>query len=506
MTQRINTQPTNVCDTILPSFPGKTRQTESSFDLILGSSQRTKQDAHGSGTFAAKPSKANRIRTASSVTTARQKQKFSAKAANRTSPTAESEAKAVKVRETGRDLAKDTKKDTHLPDRIMELLNSIWQAVRDVLHLSQEKLQQLMEEQGIESTDLLNPDCLGQLVLANSGQDAISAVLTDEELADSMKQLLQTVEGLCADSGLDRTDDSVKDILARLENPDFLKKTTDSETSDSVALDTGDSGAAGLLSAANVAENALPGQIQKEDKEKGAKTLPEESGPEKDGKGRAFYEEITGSVAAKEDPKLSQAGEGSSEFLSDRKNDSRETASTDRFADFVDRMVDAAQGNLSADFNEDMTQITELREIANQIIDQVRVVVRQDQTSMELQLRPENLGKVNLSVRSKEGVMTAQFVVQNELTKKAIESQMYTLKDTLEQQGIKVETIEVTVAHYAFEQSNQEDSQREPKHQKSSGGKKITLEEAMKMGEPLQEEAEAVDTTGMRGSQIDFTA
>ena len=500
MTQRINTQTANVCDTVFPSFHGKTRQAESSFDLILGSSQRTKQDAPGSGTSAAKPSKANQIRTASPVTAAG------------------SEAKAEMVRETGKDMAKDTKdlskdtkKDTRLPDRIMELLNSIWQAVRDVLHLSQEKLQQLMEEQGIESTDLLNPDFLRQLVLANSGQDAISAVLTDEDLADSMKQLLQTVEGLCADSGLDRADDSVKDILAQLENLDFLKKTTDSETSDAVALDTGDSAAAGrdqeLLSAANVAEDALPGQIRKEDKEKEAKTLPAESGPEKGGKGRVPYEETTGSGAVEEDPKLSRAGEGSSGFLSDRRNDSRETASTDRFADFVDRMMDAAQRNLSADFNEDLTQITELREIANQIINQIRVVVRQDQTSMELQLNPENLGKVNLSVRSKEGVMTAQFVVQNELTKEAIESQMYTLKDTLEQQGIKVETIEVTVAHYAFEQNNQADSQREPRQQKSSGGKKITLEEAMQMGgEPLQKEAEAVDITGMRGSQIDFTA
>lgn len=36
--------------------------------------------------------------------------------------------------------------------------------------------------------------------------------------------------------------------------------------------------------------------------------------------------------------------------------------------------------------------------------------------------------------------------------------------------------------------------------------KKITLEEAMQMGESLPEEAETADITGMRGSQIDFTA
>jgi flagellar hook-length control protein FliK len=501
MTQSIKAQTASVNGAALASFHGKTRQTDSSFDLIMESSQRTKQDTSGSGISPAEPSKRNDIG---------QRTKLPVKSADKLNPSVTGpETKADTLTETDRytaketeDSAKDAAKDPHLLNRIMELLNSIWQSVMDVLNLSPEELQQLMEEQGMKETDLLDPDFLRQLVLANSGQSEISAALTDESLADSMKQLLQTAEELCADSGLDVTDEQVKEILSQLENSDFME----TKTSDAAILDAEASAEQGLrLSEEGITENAMLGKIREESKENGAK-VPAESGLETDEKDKASVGEAADSKAAAE-LELSQAEEGSSESLADRKEEQRGTAPADRFTDFVDRMVDATQRNLPADFNEEMAQLTELREIANQIIEQIRVVVRQDQTSMELQLNPENLGKVNLSIRAKEGVMTAQFVVQNEITKEAIESQIYTLKDTLEQQGVKVETIEVTVAHYEFEQSTQADSQsNEPKQQKSSGGKKITLEEAMQMSESLPEEAETADITGMRGSQIDFTA
>jgi flagellar hook-length control protein FliK len=503
MTQSIKAQTANVNGAALASFHGKTRQTDSSFDLIMESSQRTKQDTSGSGISPAESSKRNDVG---------QRTKLPVKSVDKLNPSVTGpETKADTLTETDRytaketeDSAKDAAKDPHLLNRIMELLNSIWQSVMDVLNLSPEELQQLMEEQGMKETDLLDPDFLRQLVLANSGQSEISAALTDESLADSMKQLLQTAEELCAASGLDVTDRQVKEILAQLENSDFME----TKASDAAILDAEAKALAEQelrLSEEGITENATLGKIREESKENGAK-VPAESGSETDKKDKASVGEATESKAAAE-LELSQAEEGSSQSLADRKEEQRGTAPADRFTDFVDRMVDATQRNLPADFNEEMAQLTELREIANQIIEQIRVVVRQDQTSMELQLNPENLGKVNLSIRAKEGVMTAQFVVQNELTKEAIESQIYTLKDTLEQQGVKVETIEVTVAHYEFEQSTQADSQsNKPKQQKSSGGKKITLEEAMQMGESLPEEAETADITGMRGSQIDFTA
>ena len=51
---------------------------------------------------------------------------------------------------------------------------------------------------------------------------------------------------------------------------------------------------------------------------------------------------------------------------------------------------------------------------------------------LEMSLNPESLGKVNLNITSKDGVMTAQITTQNEVSKEALESQLQILKDNIE--------------------------------------------------------------------------
>jgi flagellar hook-length control protein FliK len=176
----------------------------------------------------------------------------------------------------------------------------------------------------------------------------------------------------------------------------------------------------------------------------------------------------------------------------------------DQFQVFVDNLVKAAPAT-EIDLSGNLVRVTELREIANQIIERIKVSIQPDQTSMEIQLNPENLGKVNLSVQSKNGVMTAQFVVQNEMSKEAIESQLHTLRETLNQQGIKVEAIEVTVSTYGFDQK-EESSGSQPEAKKDRSGRPISLEAAFDMAELSEEEILNEDGTGIRGSQIDYTA
>jgi flagellar hook-length control protein FliK len=72
-----------------------------------------------------------------------------------------------------------------------------------------------------------------------------------------------------------------------------------------------------------------------------------------------------------------------------------------------------------------------MKEIVNQIVDKIKVVIKPEATSMEIQLNPENLGKVNLSVISKNGQLTAHFTTESQAAKEALESQMQTLKETL---------------------------------------------------------------------------
>lgn len=100
-------------------------------------------------------------------------------------------------------------------------------------------------------------------------------------------------------------------------------------------------------------------------------------------------------------------------------------------------------------------QLRQMREIFTQVIDNIRVNVKPETTGLEIQLNPEQLGKVNVSIEMKNGVATASFIVKNEMARAALESQMQTLKETFENQGLKVEAVEVSVSNFDFSQNSQ---------------------------------------------------
>ena len=83
--------------------------------------------------------------------------------------------------------------------------------------------------------------------------------------------------------------------------------------------------------------------------------------------------------------------------------------------------------------------------IVDQVVNHIRIRVLPQTTSMELQLNPESLGRVNLNVTSNNGLATATLTVQNEVAKEALESQLTVLRENLESHGLKVDSVEVNV-------------------------------------------------------------
>ena len=221
-------------------------------------------------------------------------------------------------------------------------------------------------------------------------------------------------------------------------------------------------------------------------------------------KNTAKTDNVTNVTTEAAKPEVVKTADTGSQLNSDS-NKHKDLNAPDDFQKFVDNLVKTSQ-NVKAEFSGELAQVTNLREIANQIVDRIKVSVTPDQSSMELQLNPENLGKVNLSIQSKQGIMTAHFVVQNEISKEAIESQIQTLRDTLHQQGIKVEAIEVTVSSNAFDQNSSKGSDNPTESNDSHSGRKITLDDAVNMTEIPEEENSQEDITGVRGSMVDYTA
>lgn len=115
----------------------------------------------------------------------------------------------------------------------------------------------------------------------------------------------------------------------------------------------------------------------------------------------------------------------------------------------------------------DRTDVETAENITKQVVNQVKLTMKNDVTSLQMQLYPEHLGKVSIQVVSKNGVLTAQIAAENEVAKAALESQLATLKESFDSQGIKVQSVEVMVSTNAFEQnqqSNTENSDQEHRH------------------------------------------
>ena len=83
------------------------------------------------------------------------------------------------------------------------------------------------------------------------------------------------------------------------------------------------------------------------------------------------------------------------------------------------------------------------KDIFNQVVTQMQVT--DTKQMMTIQLQPEHLGKLTFNMQSENGVLTGQFVAESETAKRAIEGNIAALKDQLEEQGIKVDEIKITV-------------------------------------------------------------
>ena len=104
----------------------------------------------------------------------------------------------------------------------------------------------------------------------------------------------------------------------------------------------------------------------------------------------------------------------------------------------------------------------DVEDLMRQFGEFTRLHVSQDTTSLDMQLNPENLGKLYLHISTgKEGNVTAEIAATSQEVKEALETQIAELRVTLIQQGVKVDAVEVTVASHEFEQNLEQNAARD---------------------------------------------
>lgn len=91
-------------------------------------------------------------------------------------------------------------------------------------------------------------------------------------------------------------------------------------------------------------------------------------------------------------------------------------------------------------------------ELFSQIVEHAKVVVNNGGSEMEINLKPEHLGKLQLKVTIENDVVTAKFFAESQQVKEIIESNLSQLKRNLQENGMQVDMIMVSVGN---QQSNE---------------------------------------------------
>ena len=130
-----------------------------------------------------------------------------------------------------------------------------------------------------------------------------------------------------------------------------------------------------------------------------------------------------------------------------------------------------------------------------------------------MQLNPENLGKIYLEVSVKAGNIHAELAASDEAVRTALEAQVAELRASLNQAGLKVDSIEVTVASHEFERNLEQGQEREEQEgerqqeQASSRRRNISMSSLDELsGLMTEEETLAAQMMRDNGNSVDFTA
>lgn len=304
-------------------------------------------------------------------------------------------------------------------DSYIERLRSV---ISDILNVSDEDIEDVLEQNGMSMLDMLVTQNLQQLFVQLQGMEEFSDILTDDAANNLWTQLSGAVNDLntmmCRDIQI-----SPEQLAGNIENA--MKQSDESDGGRQADMSAGSKAdvADGISDDGTVTDEPVV-VVNNE-------TASVNEGDSADGDSRGTdYESIRG------DRMLDDASKGG--------------AGESLFSQFMDRIESAAD----ADMSRTISNVQSMREIAGQVIEGVRINVKPDTTGFEIQLNPEHLGKVNVSIQLKDGVAVADFVVKDEMTRAALESQIQTLKDTFEDQGLKVESVEVTVSDFSFKQDD----------------------------------------------------
>ena len=377
--------------------------------------------------------------------------------------------------------------------------------LKDELGVSDEQVEDAMSILGLQWMDLLNPASLSQLVTQLTGTEDACSLLMSEEFTNIMQNTDELVQSLSETLGIS------KDEWVALQNQ-LAELTADfNET-----VDMADGGVQEIAPQTDATITSQDTTVMAATVQMTHTTEETQNvQPEEETEDEAPVIQVNASEDAQTENNVSENASGEMGEPAAQSQKTKES-SVNEHAQNMEFQVRAEQQTVAPEeVNKVASRTTiDVQDIMNQITEFAKVNLSPENSSIEMQLNPENLGKVYLHIAAtKEGNITAELAVSSETVKTALEAQIADLRTSLNQQGIKVDAVEVAIASHEFERNleqnasgeEQQGSQREESGR--TAGRRLFRGELDELsGLMNEEEALAAQIMKDHGNTMDVTA
>lgn len=363
-------------------------------------------------------------------------------------------------------------------EAVNETAEKVVEKVADTLGISKEEVEKAMETLGLTAVSLLEPANLTKLMMDLSGETDMLALTMNEELYMGIKDIVQMVQQELA---------SVQEMYGLTDEQ--LNGCIDAVNEDALQQ---------LVAEMEVTDEVIPVENLKAEDGEEVK-LSDKTVTNAESETVVTTEEMTKLTEGNEKSAANSQGETAGKNDSQSGNLMLQNMTQNQATDAVTNSVEMT-------FTE-----TQAKEIMDQIMEYMKVQVKADTTNLEMQLHPESLGTLNIRIAAKDGVLTAQFTAQNEAVKNVIEGQLMILQQNLDEQGVKVEAVEVNVATQQFNRNLDQgkgSSGQTSEEAKKKGPRRINLNDLDSLEEEELEEADRVtaDMMARNGNTVDYLA
>ena len=391
-----------------------------------------------------------------------------------------------------------------------DISSQIVEKVTDDLDISEDELNNAMQLLGLTAMDLLNPANLSALYCEVTGNASdpqalvlnadftalfndVSQVASENDAQlDLLSQLTASDDGEILDA----------DIVSSADTTDTNESTgsvnTPEKTVDSSYDDTAASGQ-NINDTADEAVKVYDGSTQ-------------DSSYQNSDEGTSSGETGNGITSDENTEKTQSKSQVDSSF-----DDSGERVLHHEDGAHSDNSVlhASVSEQLNTDTSFEMSQSqsrlrVDTTDIIRQIVDSMSISNTTEESAINLQLTPESLVRMYINVSQKNSEISARIAVSNEAVKEALQTQMVNLKEALNNSGIRVNEVEITVASHEFERNLEQGAANDSRQQESTNSYNGSNSSDSGIDSDMMQDRaeERLVTQIMRdnGNSVDFTA